>query len=554
MTEARSDLQADRDRYVGFAFAAADLLLEIAADGRIVTASGATQSLVGRRQPELKNRDALDLFAVSDRPVVRRLLSSLERYRRSGRLEPSPVLLAHPSGLPVRALFGACRIPTQPGATFVTLTSLAVREDDEFLQQVPRDEATGLLQGDDLISRAALASAGPGAANRGLVLLRVGGLSAATRALPAERAKSLMREVGGALRALSLGADSAGRLGDDEFGVVQGDDQIRSEEVAREINDLAHAAGVPKGALDMRVRTVALSTGDLGEEGAARAIAYALRSFTETRDAVLTLNSLEQGLPAAVDAAVKDFTALQRIIKDGTLSLVYQPIVALGSREVHHHEALVRFPDSRKTFEVIKFAEAVGMSEELDIAVTRIAIAELRRVPSSCPVAVNISGRSVTVDRFRRQLTTLLDPLSAAERGRLMFELTESAMVDRFDEAVSFLGDLKRAGHAICLDDFGSGASAYAYLRYFDVDIVKVDGPFLRASIERPRERALIRSVCRLCRDLDCDVVGEMIETEREAEAAIQLGINFGQGWLFAKPAPELPPGDVPAKKPTRRI
>jgi EAL domain-containing protein (putative c-di-GMP-specific phosphodiesterase class I) len=554
MSDARSDVQADRDRYVGFAFAAADLLLEIGSDGAIVTATGAAQALSGRPQADLPGSDALLLFAAADRPVVGRLLSGLDRYRRGGRLEPSPVLVAHPSGMTVRALLGACKIPTRPGATFVTLTALAALEEEDPLSAAQRDADTGLLQSDDLFSRAALASAGAGTASRSLVLLRVGGLTAATRSLPAEHAKSLLQEVGGALRALSLGADSAGRLGDDEFGMVPGDNLLKPEDVAREIGGLAEAAGVPQGALDTRVRTVALSSGELNGEGAARAIAYAVRSFTETRGAKLTVRALEEGLPAAVDAAVEDFIALRGIIRDQSLILAFQPIVALNNREIHHYEALVRFPNSRNTYDSVRFAEAVGLSEELDLVVARLAIAELRRVPTSCPIAVNISGRSVASDPFRHRLRALLAQLSGAERRRLMFELTESAVVDRFDEAVSYLADLKKAGHAICLDDFGSGASAYAYLRHFDVDIVKVDGPFLRAAIEKERERALIRSVCRLCRDLHCDVVGEMIGEERQADAAIRLGIDFGQGWLFGKPGAELPPGEAVRARVGRRV
>jgi EAL domain-containing protein (putative c-di-GMP-specific phosphodiesterase class I)/GGDEF domain-containing protein len=547
MTDARSDLHADRDRYVGFAFAAADLLLEIDAAGRIVSASGAAQSLLGRRQDQLIRLAALELFAPSDRVVVRRLLSSLDRYRRGGRLEPSPVMVAQPSGLELRALLGACRVPTQPGSTFVTLTALGRRDDDRADEFVQRDTETGLLQGDDLFGRAALASSGGATGSRSLLLLKVGGLSAATRALPEAQAKNLMEEVGGALRALSLGADSAGRLGEDEFGIVQGEAPLKPEEVAREISGLAQAAGVPEGVIDTKVRTVELSTGELGDEGAARAIAYAVRSFTETRGAQLTVQALEKGLPGAVDAAVQDFVALQRVIRDRSLTLVFQPIVALNNRQLHHYEALVRFPNQRSTFEAVRFAEAVGLSEELDLAVARLAIAEIKRTPGTAGVAVNVSGRSITGDRFRQELTALLRALTPAERQRTMFELTESAMVDRVDEAVSFLGELKRAGHAICLDDFGAGASAYAYLRHFDVDIVKVDGPFLRAAIERERERALIRSVCRLCRDLGCGVVGEMIEEERQADAAARLGIDYGQGWLFGKPMSELPGTRRPA-------
>ncbi len=224
--------------------------------------------------------------------------------------------------------------------------------------------------------------------------------------------------------------------------------------------------------------------------------------------------------------------------------------MTLSDRSIHHFEALLRFPDGRNTFETIKFAEGVGLVEEIDLAICRRALSEIRRTPGGHSIAINMSGRSLEGDAFRRELTGLLSQVGLAERRRLLFELTESSGVNGVEEAANFLRELKRAGHAVCLDDFGAGATAYAYLRYFDVDFVKVDGPFLRAAIDKDREKALIRSVCRLCRDLECGVVGEMIEEERQADAAARLGIDFGQGWLFGKPSPTLPAID---DRPTRR-
>ena len=100
---------------------------------------------------------------------------------------------------------------------------------------------------------------------------------------------------------------------------------------------------------------------------------------------------------------------------------------------------------------------------------------------------------------------------------------------------------MRKLGHLICLDDFGSGAAAYSYLRRFDVDFLKIDGPFLKSAMDSLRERALIRSVCVLCNEIGGKVIGEMIEDEKTATLAKVLGIDFGQGWLFGKPMRELP-------------
>ncbi len=124
---------------------------------------------------------------------------------------------------------------------------------------------------------------------------------------------------------------------------------------------------------------------------------------------------------------------------------------------------------------------------------------------------------------------------------RLIFELTESSKVEKIDEAANFLRWLRAQHHAVCLDDFGAGAAAYSYLRHFDVDFVKIDGPFLKAAVKKPRDAMLVTSIGRLCAELGCSVIGEMIEDDTESAAAAGMGIAYGQGWLYGKPLPALP-------------
>jgi EAL domain-containing protein (putative c-di-GMP-specific phosphodiesterase class I) len=121
-----------------------------------------------------------------------------------------------------------------------------------------------------------------------------------------------------------------------------------------------------------------------------------------------------------------------------------------------------------------------------------------------------------------------------------MFELTESNAVEDMEAASVILKWLRRTGFAVCLDDFGAGAAAYSYLRNFDVDYVKIDGPFLKAAKENPRQRALIRSIAGLCKELNSHVIAEMIEDEEMAQMCAGLGITYGQGFLFGKPKPQF--------------
>jgi EAL domain-containing protein (putative c-di-GMP-specific phosphodiesterase class I) len=233
------------------------------------------------------------------------------------------------------------------------------------------------------------------------------------------------------------------------------------------------------------------------------------------------------------------------LIERNELQLVFQPIVSLKTLDTHHFEVLSRFPDGQSPYEMIAFSEEVGLIEELDLAVCRKAIAVAEEAPEH-QLAVNISGRSIQSESFRQALDELLTTHGAIAR-RLIFELTESSAVERVDDAAAMLRSLRDRGYRVCLDDFGAGAAAYSYLRHFDVDFVKIDGPFLKAAVDRSRERALVNSICRLCADLGCATIGEMIETEQQANMASSLGILFGQGWRYGKPLTALPKA-VPKK------
>jgi EAL domain-containing protein (putative c-di-GMP-specific phosphodiesterase class I) len=124
----------------------------------------------------------------------------------------------------------------------------------------------------------------------------------------------------------------------------------------------------------------------------------------------------------------------------------------------------------------------------------------------------------------------------APDQCKIMFEITESAATQNVDEADGVIRMLRRLGHPLCLDNFDAGFSAFTYLRPFEVDFVTLDGTFLNAACNRPRDAALVKSVTQLCRDRHCATIGEMSENQTEAKAAQTLGVNFGQGYYFSKP------------------
>ena len=536
-------LRWERDRHVAFAFAAADLLVEVAMDGAIIAVSGAAHALLDAAPEALVGSPVVDVVAANDRPLVRQLLKQIGVRQR---IDPVMINIARRGGTSNRVLLGGCRLPGHSDHLFLALVLLP---NGTFAPSEPRDSATGLLSRDGL-DVAVQHLAGDARSNgRSLQLVRLEGLTGATRQLSADKARILMEEIGAALRAASAGGDAAGRLEQDVFGLIApAGDQPRNEAaLGAELALAIRGAGIPDGRVQTSMAHVDLSLGTMTGSEIGRVLSYAMNSFVRSHDADIDRGTLQSNLKTAVNKAAARFADTRKMLAEERFALVYQPVVDLKDRTIHHYEALSRFPGGANTFDTVTFSEDIGLILELDLVVCRRAIQAILH-GSDASVAANISGRSVQNEAFRASLLELTARLGDL-RPRLLFELTESTVIDDRTDAEEFLAQLRSLGHAICLDDFGAGATAYNYLRRFDADFIKIDGAFLKAAAEHSRERALIRSICVLSDDIGCKVIGEMIEDETAATFARQLGIAHGQGWLFGKPIEQLPSPPRPVRR-----
>lgn len=536
-------LRWERDRHVAFAFAAADLLVEVAVEGAIIAVSGAAHALLDAASEALVGRPVADIFARSDRPLVRQLLKQIGVRHR---IDPVVINIARRDGTSNRVLLGGCRLPGHSDSLFLALVLLP---EGMFAPSEPRDSATGLLTQDGLSAAVQHLASDPRGKMRSLQLVRLDGLSGVARQLPAHTAGILMEEIGAALRAASAGGDAAGRLDQDVFGLVAaaGDRPQNEAALAVELALAIRGAGIADGQVQPRMAHVDLALGTMTNSEIGRVLSYAMNSFVRSHGADIDSGSLQSGLNNAMNKAVTRFTDTRKMLAEERFALVYQPVVDLQNRTIHHYEALSRFADGASTFDTVAFSEDIGLILELDLAVCRRAIETILRTADTS-VAANVSGRSVQNEAFRKALLELTARLGD-HRHRLLFELTESAVIDDMTDPERFLAELRSQGHAVCLDDFGAGATAYNYLRRFDVDFIKIDGPFLKAATGRNRERALIRSICVLGHDIGCKVIGEMIEDETAAAFARDLGIAHGQGWLFGKPIEQLPAPPRPMRR-----
>jgi len=166
-------------------------------------------------------------------------------------------------------------------------------------------------------------------------------------------------------------------------------------------------------------------------------------------------------------------------------------------------------------------------------------------------LAWNLSGRLVGNSAFLSALLKLLDEHQSVRR-QLMIEITESARIRDLTAANGFIQTLRKAGHIVCLDDFGAGAAALRYLHDLDIDIVKIDGRYIRGAIRVRKVRAFLKAIASLCTELGISTVAEMVEDEPTVELVKQCRIEFGQGYLFGKPSTDIRTFGIGASKTAR--
>jgi EAL domain-containing protein (putative c-di-GMP-specific phosphodiesterase class I) len=267
------------------------------------------------------------------------------------------------------------------------------------------------------------------------------------------------------------------------------------------------------------------------------ALVYAINLFVERGGETVSVAALSAALGTLYDETVARIDRLKAVIADGAFTMAFQPIVRMDDRTPHHHEALIRLSADLNPGEAISFAERIGLIEAFDLAILDRATEVLGRRDAP-RIAVNLSGRSLESAAFAASLEGALSRHSALA-GRLLFEVTETAEIRKLAQVNSVVQRLRQAGFHVCLDDFGSGANSFHYLRAFAVDMVKIDGVYIRDALKEPTDRAFLRAMVGLCRDLGVDTVAEMIETEEQAALIRDLGVTYGQGYLFGRPVPE---------------
>ena len=388
-----------RDRFLTFAFAAADLLVETGTDAKITWAAGAFTSRFGRVADCFIGQPVDELIAPADRPALAHALAMAALH---GRLAPLSVRLN--DARETRCALGALAVPDHAGRLCLTLASLPV-------DAAPPPSVTA--------SRTELASQAEASLragqSRSLGLLDVAGWSTAHAALSSAERNALRADITQALVELGGPGVLVGEMGQGRYGVLAGT-HLDLTALTNALQGVIQASPMGRnlGAQDARVsgQTIGLAMPGLTPGQASRALRFALSRFADGGLVAVTAAGFAQGLAGFIADAGGQAADLRARIAAHRFRLVYQPVVRLADRVPHHYEALLRplpNPDgpNLSTQDFVTFAEAIGLSEELDLAVATDALATLHET-KAVRVAVNVSGLSMQSAAFRDRLLALI--------------------------------------------------------------------------------------------------------------------------------------------------
>jgi diguanylate cyclase (GGDEF)-like protein/PAS domain S-box-containing protein len=341
------------------------------------------------------------------------------------------------------------------------------------------------------------------------------------------------------------------RLGGDEFGVLlEGGGEARARRVAERLRK-----AIDGFAFVWENRTYSV-TASLGVALVGRA-GITKRELLAMADTACYLAKERGRNRAHVFVDTDDDASLRRTemewvnrvrwaMAEGRMSLDYQELSSLGgaTEEGAHFELLLRLHDEDgrpvPPGAFIPAAERYGLMPQLDRWVVDTAFANFDRLHPSGKVAlcaINLSGPTVDDDDFAEFVLERLRT-HAVPAHKVCFEITETAAVGNMPRVVRFITQLRAVGCRFALDDFGAGMSSFGYLKNLPVDMIKIDGSFIRELENDPMSFSIVRAVTQIGHQIGLKVIAEWVGSDATCELLRLLGVNYAQGYFLHEPEP----------------
>ncbi|MFK5980699.1 MAG: EAL domain-containing protein [Rhizobiaceae bacterium] len=355
----------------------------------------------------------------------------------------------------------------------------------------------------------------------------------------------LLIEVGKRLHTMLDDHICLARLGGDEFGLILRHPES-DEELLQLGRDICQSLTAPFQLRDATTKVAASlgfasypaagHTADILFERADYALCYSKQN--SKGDVVLFSNEHE--------TIIREVSSIAHRLKaadlDQELSLMYQPIVNSLDGKIKAFEALARWHNpvlgNIPPNVFIRSAEQSGLINQLTVSLLAKALQAASKWPNDIHLSFNLSSFDICTPEHIMRLLAMIEN-SPVPANRIIFEITETAVMQNFERANESLTHIRQLGASIALDDFGTGFSSLSYVQRIKIDRLKVDRSFIQNIETDAASQDIVRTVADLCRNLNLQCIIEGVEKKSQLEVLENMGCNLFQGYYFAMPMSE---------------
>lgn len=530
------------------------------AEGRVEYLNPIAEQLTGWSHAAARGRPSEVVFRLLDEntrlsvrnPVRRGLAAGVARQPLGRAILLSRACAEHHVEATVSPIHDARGAPIGAVLVFRDMSE-QYRLGREMEYRATHDTLTGIINRDEFDRRlnAILAEATESPVQHALMFIDLDQFKLVNDAVGHAAGDELLRQIVRVIKRSVRPTDVVARLGGDEFGVVFRHCSIESaqriaETICRHIDQFRFQYGGQRFHVGASAGLVPVDdrwTTSAALRQAADSACYAAKA--EGRNRVHTY------LPAdeIIEAHREDMQwarRLEQALDKDQFVLYWQRIMPLQMEKCGvHAELLLRMVDDNGNLinpgAFLSVAERFHLAARIDRWVVRTVFRwmhahrdELAHVGT---VAINLSGLSIGDRDFHRFVAELLRDIPF-DHHKVCFEITETAAIMNLAEASSFLDSMRVHGVRFALDDFGSGAASFSYLRNLDVDYLKIDGQFIRDLTSDRVNQATVRCIRDVANIAGQLTVAEFVESEAVERLLREIGIDYAQGYLRHRPAP----------------
>ncbi len=419
------------------------------------------------------------------------------------------------------------------------------RESQRLIYLATRDELTGHLNRTSLRAELAQGIEEAKADNRSCAYLvaSIDRLAMINEAYGFGAADEVIVAVGERISACLRGSDVIGRTAGNKLGVILGNCTERelpmvAERLRAAVRSEVISTRAGTVSATITVGAVFLPSGaNSSQEAMLRAEEALDRARAAGRDGFANYTKSPQRETARLRLmAIAD--EVVAALREGRLIFAYQPIITADTKVPVHYECLLRMlqPDGTiaSAGQFIPAAEQLGLVRLVDRHALEMTVAQLRAHPH-VSLAVNVSGTTVSDPSWLQSFVAYVRA-NIDVAPRMMVELTETAALNDFEEIVRFVTNLREMGCRVAIDDFGAGYTSFRNLQMLNVDMVKIDGTFIRGICDSPDNQIFVRTLVDLAKNFHLKTVAEWVSSDEEGALLQSFGVDYFQGFHFGEP------------------